>query len=35
MSLLTDTGFGSCLVLIVGFVGIPLAYYFDNRRSKQ
>jgi len=35
ISLLTETGFGSCLVLAIGVIGIPAAVWHDARKRRR
>lgn len=35
MNIFTDTGFGSCLLIIVLLVGIPLAWRHDAKKKPE
>lgn len=34
-ALISDTGFGSCLILFIAMVGIPLAWWHDAKKKPE
>ena len=32
LDLLTNTGLGSCLMILTAFIGIPAAYWWDTKK---
>lgn len=35
MSIFADTGLGTCILMLIAMVGIPLALWIDGKRDEQ